>query len=111
MKSADLSYRTPISIHAIDSCMAMPDTNHMRLQRAFSVVASILLSCIVFDSANVTASDRLNWPTRMGATLNSHVLEADAVGLPTEWSEDPKTNIGWKLETPLLVAKRPKSSN
>lgn len=34
----------------------------------------------------------------MGPTLNSLVSEEDSQGLPTEWSEEPGTNIAWKLD-------------
>ena len=58
----------------------------------------LYLTASIAGQDQLHASDRLNWSTRMGPTLNSHVLDADAVGLPTEWSEEPKTNIAWKLE-------------
>ena len=65
---------------------------HLRLQ--FPAVLSVL----ALSAGIISASDRLNWPMRMGPSLNSHVAEPDAVGLPTEWSEEPSSNIAWKIE-------------
>ncbi len=69
-------------------------------QGLFSHLSIQLMSVALMlaSSSNATASDQVNWPVRTGPTLNGHVAEQDAKDLPTEWSEDPKKNIAWKLE-------------
>ena len=98
MKPNDTRSRPVLSTHG-------PQNSHALFVKApFRCQTSTLLLCIMIltgnsvDSGTANASDRLNWPTRMGAKLNSQVLDADAAGLPTEWSEEPNKNIAWKLE-------------
>ena len=55
------------------------------------------LAVVSLNAGPVVGADRLNWPMRMGPSLNGHVADADAKSLPTEWSEEPNTNIAWKL--------------
>ena len=55
----------------------------------------LLLSLVC--STTVMASDRISWPVRTGPTLDGHVAAEDAAGLPTEWSEEPRSHIAWKL--------------
>ncbi len=54
----------------------------------------VLLALVFLPHAQ--ASDRINWPTRSGPTLDSLVAAEDAQGLPVEWSEEPSKNIAWK---------------
>ena len=54
-----------------------------------------LLIVFAGGAAIGNASDRLNWPVRTGPTLDGHVAGADAAGLPTAWSEEPKKNVQW----------------
>ncbi len=72
-------------------------TNALQLCRPLFIAVCVLgLAAIPMKTAN--ASDRVNWPVRTGPALSSHVSDADSAGLPTEWSEDSKTNIAWKLD-------------
>jgi outer membrane protein assembly factor BamB len=57
-----------------------------------------VLTVILAVQSLAVASDRLSWPVRTGPALNAIVAEADAKDLPTEWSEEPKKNIAWKLQ-------------
>lgn len=65
-----------------------------------SSLSSITLPSMLlfFVAMTAEASDRLNWPARTGPSLNSLIPADDAAGLPTEWSEEPKKNIAWKLD-------------
>lgn len=60
-----------------------------------TIVMLIGFACFATES---DASDRLNWPVRTGPTLNGHVADADAVGLPTVWSVEPQKNVKWKID-------------
>ena len=79
--------------------------NHRQMTLSFCgrsfglALSSVALSSLVIACcATAQASDRLNWPVRTGPTLDFHVSEQDAKGVPTEWSEDPKKNIAWQLD-------------
>ena len=69
------------------------NTNQTTATRRLGAIAFfILVSCV-----NCAASDvKLSWPYRNGPTQNGHVNEADAKGLPVEWSEKDEENIRWK---------------
>ena len=57
-------------------------------------ISIILLSFVPVNGAEKS----LSWPFRAGPGLNGHVAETDAAGLPTEFDEDSKTNIQWKIK-------------
>ena len=75
-----------------------PDCGAGQILRGCSFVCLSGLVWAAFALSSV-ASDRINWPTRSGPTLNSLVAQEDAHGLPVTWSEEPATNLAWK--TPL----------
>jgi outer membrane protein assembly factor BamB len=39
-----------------------------------------------------------SWPDKSGPTLDGHVPQRDAAGLPTEWDEATGKNIAWKIK-------------
>ncbi|HQX49738.1 MAG TPA: PQQ-binding-like beta-propeller repeat protein [Planctomycetaceae bacterium] len=61
-----------------------------------TVMYAVTLIALAGFAACGLASDRLNGPVRTGPTLDGHVAEADAAGLPTDWSEEPQKNVLWK---------------
>ncbi|MEY2725675.1 MAG: hypothetical protein RLZZ458_1542, partial [Planctomycetota bacterium] len=74
---------------------AFPARRGIVLPRTVTVFA-FLVSLLLLPAA--PASDRVNWPTRSGPTLDSLVAPADAQGLPLTWSEETEENIAWKLQ-------------
>ncbi len=63
----------------------------VRIMMYVAIVTAVVGSAVVGR-----ASDRISWPVRTGPSLDGHVAEADAAGLPTEWSEEPQKNVRWK---------------
>ena len=59
--------------------------------------AGLALLTLLMCCPAVEASDRISWPVRTGPAMDGHVAAEDAPGLPTAWSEEPQTNIAWKL--------------
>lgn len=49
------------------------------------------------SSVCYATDSHLAWPFRGGPTLNGHVAETDAHGLPLKFSEDPSAGIKWKI--------------
>ena len=62
---------------------------------AYLQIAVVLAAASVVSDA---AETELSWPFRNGPTANSHVSEADAKGLPTEFDEATNSNIKWKVK-------------
>lgn len=54
------------------------------------------MSAVVSTTAS-GADSRISWPVRSGPTLNGHVADVDAKGLPTSFDEDAGENIKWKV--------------
>ena len=90
--------KMPLAADALRAAFSFVDAHRPRLWSGDFVVCVIWLAFVVASAGTVAASDRLNWPMRTGPALNGHVAEADANGLPTKWSEEPSSNIAWKLE-------------
>ena len=44
----------------------------------------------------------MSWPVRSGPTLNGHVADADAAGLPVEFDEEAGEGILWKVSLKTL---------
>lgn len=51
-----------------------------------------------FSNCIADADAHLSWTTRNGPTADGHVAEADAKGLPVEFSEDSR--VAWKVKLP-----------
>ena len=98
MMSTSFPVKTPLAAGASRAAFSFVDPHRRRLWRGDFVVCVIWLIFVLVSTGTVAASDRLNWPMRTGPALNGHVAEADANGLPTEWSEVPSSNVAWKLE-------------
>lgn len=64
--------------------------------RRFSLACYALL--LVLMPAFALAEDDISWPFRSGPTLNGHVGEADAAGLPSVFDEASGQNIKWKVK-------------
>lgn len=56
-----------------------------------------LLTSLLGSAVVANADNRISWPVRSGPTLNGHVAEADANGLPTSFDEKAGENIKWKI--------------
>ncbi len=64
--------------------------------RRFSLACYALLLALM--PAFALAEDDISWPFRSGPTLNGHVGEADAAGLPSVFDEASGQNIKWKVK-------------
>ena len=63
----------------------------------FRTIRQLTVLCLLV-SPLMAQDARINWPVRSGPTLNGHVAEADAVGLPVDFDEESGKNIRWKVE-------------
>ena len=68
--------------------------------RRFSLACYALLLALM--PAFALAEDDISWPFRSGPTLNGHVGEADAAGLPSVFDEASGQNIKWKVKLDRL---------
>ncbi|MEJ7593139.1 MAG: PQQ-binding-like beta-propeller repeat protein [Planctomycetaceae bacterium] len=98
MMSTGFRVQTPLAANAFRAPLSVVDPRRTRVCPSCFRVFVIVLALVGVSTGTVAGSDRLNWPTRSGPAFDGHVAEADAQGLPTEWSEEPASNIAWNLE-------------
>ncbi len=75
---------------------------------SFALIARHLFVLLSFIALPSVA--RADWPDRAGPTFDGRAADADAKGLPSEWSEEPQKNVAWKVplqleghSTPIVI--------